>query len=287
MNSGYVVLAERGLVSLRGDDARGLLQGVISTDIERVTPAIGELRRPAHTAGQVSVRLRDCADGRCPVAGHRAGARGRPDAPAPDVSVARQGRDRGPQRRARGRSRARRRPRRPARSAGAARRGAAPEGWHRADRSAPCPARRPGGVAARSQRGDARRDRLRGPVACGLRAGAPRARGAGRSRSGGRPLDPLGERLRGAARRRLQEGLLRRPGADGAHEISRPGAQAPDAGRLQRSAAGAWHADPARRQGRRRDALGPGRPRHRAAAPGAGSARGRGAAGRCWPMRPR
>ena len=39
MNSGYVVLAERGLVSLRGDDARGLLQGVISTDIERVTPA--------------------------------------------------------------------------------------------------------------------------------------------------------------------------------------------------------------------------------------------------------
>jgi folate-binding protein YgfZ len=39
MNSGYVVLAERGLVSLCGDDARWLLQGVISTDIERVTPA--------------------------------------------------------------------------------------------------------------------------------------------------------------------------------------------------------------------------------------------------------
>jgi hypothetical protein len=39
MNSGYVVLAERGLIGLRGDDARGLLQGVISTDIERVTPA--------------------------------------------------------------------------------------------------------------------------------------------------------------------------------------------------------------------------------------------------------
>jgi tRNA-modifying protein YgfZ len=39
MNSGYVVLAERGLVALRGDDARGLLQGVISSDIERVTPA--------------------------------------------------------------------------------------------------------------------------------------------------------------------------------------------------------------------------------------------------------
>jgi len=39
MSSGYVILAERGLIALRGDDARGLLQGVISTDIERVTPA--------------------------------------------------------------------------------------------------------------------------------------------------------------------------------------------------------------------------------------------------------
>lgn len=39
MSSGYVILAERGLVALRGDDARSLLQGVISTDIERVTPA--------------------------------------------------------------------------------------------------------------------------------------------------------------------------------------------------------------------------------------------------------
>ncbi len=287
MNSGYVVLAERGLVSLRGDDARGLLQGVISTDIERVTPAsasYGALLTPQgkYLFDFVIVQMGDAL-----LLDTERARVGRPDAPAPDVSVARQGRDRGPQRRARGRSRARRRPRRPARSAGAARRGAAPEGWHRADRPAPCPTRRPGGVAARSQRGDARRDRLRGPVACGLRAGAPRARGAGRSRSGGRPLDPLGERLRGAARRRLQEGLLRRPGADGAHEISRPGAQAPDAGRLQRSAAGAWHADPARRQGCRRDALGPGRPRHRAAAPGAGGAGGRGRRGRCWPMRPR
>ena len=39
MSSGYVVLAERGLIALRGDDARGLLQGVISSDMERVTPA--------------------------------------------------------------------------------------------------------------------------------------------------------------------------------------------------------------------------------------------------------
>jgi len=39
MSSGHVVLAERGLVALRGDDAKGLLQGVISTDIERVTPS--------------------------------------------------------------------------------------------------------------------------------------------------------------------------------------------------------------------------------------------------------
>jgi hypothetical protein len=39
MSNGYVILAERGLIALRGEDARGLLQGVISTDIERVTPA--------------------------------------------------------------------------------------------------------------------------------------------------------------------------------------------------------------------------------------------------------
>lgn len=39
MSSGYEVLAERGLVALRGDDARRLLQGVISSDIERVRPA--------------------------------------------------------------------------------------------------------------------------------------------------------------------------------------------------------------------------------------------------------
>ena len=38
MKSGYVILAERGLIALRGDDARALLQGVISTTIERVTP---------------------------------------------------------------------------------------------------------------------------------------------------------------------------------------------------------------------------------------------------------
>jgi hypothetical protein len=39
MTDGYVILAERGLIALRGDDARALLQGVISSDIERVTPA--------------------------------------------------------------------------------------------------------------------------------------------------------------------------------------------------------------------------------------------------------
>jgi len=38
MKSGYVLLAERGLIALRGDEARALLQGVISTTIERVTP---------------------------------------------------------------------------------------------------------------------------------------------------------------------------------------------------------------------------------------------------------
>jgi folate-binding protein YgfZ len=38
-SNGYVILAGRGLVALRGADARGLVQGVISSDIEHVTPA--------------------------------------------------------------------------------------------------------------------------------------------------------------------------------------------------------------------------------------------------------
>jgi len=39
MSSGYVILPERGLITLRGNDARTLLQGVISTAMERVSPA--------------------------------------------------------------------------------------------------------------------------------------------------------------------------------------------------------------------------------------------------------
>jgi tRNA-modifying protein YgfZ len=39
MSNGYVILAGRGLVALRGADARSLLQGVISSDIGHVTPA--------------------------------------------------------------------------------------------------------------------------------------------------------------------------------------------------------------------------------------------------------
>ncbi len=38
MTSGHVVLSERGLIALRGPDARALLQGVVSIDVERVTP---------------------------------------------------------------------------------------------------------------------------------------------------------------------------------------------------------------------------------------------------------
>jgi tRNA-modifying protein YgfZ len=38
MTTGYILLPERGTIALRGPDARGLLQGVISTDVERVTP---------------------------------------------------------------------------------------------------------------------------------------------------------------------------------------------------------------------------------------------------------
>jgi folate-binding protein YgfZ len=38
MTSSHVVLSERGLITLRGPDARALLQGVVSIDVERVTP---------------------------------------------------------------------------------------------------------------------------------------------------------------------------------------------------------------------------------------------------------
>ncbi|MGH2453573.1 MAG: YgfZ/GcvT domain-containing protein [bacterium] len=38
MTTGHVALPARGLIALRGPDARSLLQGVISTDVERVTP---------------------------------------------------------------------------------------------------------------------------------------------------------------------------------------------------------------------------------------------------------
>jgi folate-binding protein YgfZ len=37
MTDGYVVLPERGLIALRGPDARSLLQGIISSDVGRVT----------------------------------------------------------------------------------------------------------------------------------------------------------------------------------------------------------------------------------------------------------
>ena len=68
-----------------------------------------------------------------------------------------------------------------------------------------------------------------------LHAGRPRrlrppAPDAGRARrqprSRGRPLAAAGERLRGAARRQLHQGLLRRPGAHRAHQASRPGQEA-------------------------------------------------------------
>ena len=67
----------------------------------------GELRRPAHPAGQVSVRLRASAARRRAAAGCRARPSRRPDPPAGDVSPARQSRDRGCERLAGGRGDAR------------------------------------------------------------------------------------------------------------------------------------------------------------------------------------
>ena len=258
MSSGYVVLAERGLVALRGDDARRLLQGVISSDIERVTPAsasygalltpqgkylfdfvilqLGDallldterarvddlVRRLLMYRLRAKVEIEDQSD-----VFEVAALLGDDIAARLDL------------------------PERP----GAAR--ALGDGVALIDpRLVQLGARAVLPRAAR--RGDSRGPRLRGLAACRLRAGEAGARCAGwQPRSGGRSLDPAGERLRGAARGRFQQGLLRRPGADRADEVSRPGAQAPDAGRVRGRAAGAGHAGPARRQGRGRDALGP------------------------------
>ena len=64
-----------------------------------------------------------------------------------------------------------------------------------------------------------------------IRRAAPVARDPRRQpRPAGREGAAARERLRRAQRRRLEEGLLCRPGADRAHEVSRAGAQAADAG---------------------------------------------------------
>ncbi len=103
----------------------------------------------------------------------------------------------------------------------------------------------------------------------------------------GREGDAPGERLRGAPRRRFRQGLLRRPGADRAHEVPRPRAQAPAAGGPQGPAAGARHDHPPRRARDRRDAHQPGRPRPRPAAPRP-ARRGRAVGdAACSPTRPR
>ena len=90
----------------------------------------------------------------------------------------------------------------------------------------------------------------------GVRPAPPDAWGARRQpRSRGRQVAAAGERLRGAARGQLHQGLLRRPGAHRPHQASRPGQEAAAAGARRRPPARIGHAGHTRRQGCRRDAL--------------------------------
>ena len=66
-----------------------------------------------------------------------------------------------------------------------------------------------------------------------------------------------GGRVRRAARRVLEQGLLHGPGTDRAHQVSRPGQAPAGAGDGRRAAAGARHAGAARRHRGRHDALRP------------------------------
>ena len=236
------------------------LQGLISNDIERVTEARGIYAGAADATGQVPPRLLRAAAGgmavcwtaRGPRVGDLGGPAGGPTGCVPT-------------------SNSRTRPR--------------IFGWWRcfgaesADGAfdlppgeggaAPCEGRhyhaRPQERSARASRSPAPR---RGPCVSWSRAGFARghvadyerhriAHGApdGQPRHGGRPGDADGVRLRGAQRRRLREGLLRRPGADGAHQASRPGAPAARTGCAGRAAAAQRHADHGGRAGGGRDPL--------------------------------
>ena len=46
------LLGDRGVVKVAGEDARKFLNGLLTTDIAKVSPRARHVRRPAHAAGQ-------------------------------------------------------------------------------------------------------------------------------------------------------------------------------------------------------------------------------------------
>ena len=105
-----------------------------------------------------------------------------------------------------------------------------------------------------------RRGRVRRREPRGLRPPPPGAGARRRQPRHGAGADhPARVRLRRAPRGGLGEGLLPRPGADRADQVPGADQEAADPGAGRGAAAGAGHADPPRRPRGRRDALRPGR----------------------------
>ena len=216
------LLPDRGVVKVVGDDARGFLNGLLTADIAKVTPAAAEVRRAADAAGQDHRRLhRRGGAGR----GRRrllprlpARARGRAGGEAQLLQAARQGDLRGP-------------------VGGAGRDGGL--GRHRAhrirpglSRSAPAGARPARDAAAASRQGGGGRSRRRAGRRVRLRGASHRARRAARrARFHLWRRLPARDRHGPARRRRFRQGLLRRPGGGVAHGASRHRAQPHRAGR--------------------------------------------------------
>ena len=203
------LLDDRAVIALGGPDARTLLQGLITNDIERLDARPRVLCRAADPAGQDPVRLHPVAEGDGAVLLDCA-------ADTADALV---------KRLTLYRLRAK---------VEIERRDQLVGDW-RPGTARPCPpASRIPRLAALGTRTIAGRG---GMPAADL--GRPTAYHAHRLDLGvpeGRRFRPGSDvrarcRSRGTPRRRFREGLLCRPGADGAHEASRHGTQAPAAGR--------------------------------------------------------
>ena len=78
-------LTDRAVIRLSGEDVRGFLQGLVTSDVDGRAAGLG---RAADAAGQMPVRLHRLGGWRRPAARLRSGGRGRPDQAAVDLPPA-------------------------------------------------------------------------------------------------------------------------------------------------------------------------------------------------------